>query len=227
MSFMSYKEIRPWARSIREKVATREMPPWHADPQYGQWSNDRRLAQQDIDTIMKWVDAGAPEGAAADLPKPPQFASGWQIGQPDLIVQMPEEFTVPAEGAVPYTYFTVPTNFKEDRYVEAMEARAGTLSVVHHIVIYVREPSGAKPKRQDIGTGLLGALSPGMTPFRAEPGQAKVIKAGSNIVFQMHYTPDGKVTKDRSMIGLVFSKKPVEKVITTTARVGHTLCNSG
>jgi hypothetical protein len=217
MSFLSYKEIRPWARSIREKVASREMPPWHADPKYGEWSNDRRLSQSDVDTIVKWVDAGAPEGSIADLPKLPQFAQGWQIGQPDLIIQMPEEFTVPAEGTVPYTYFTVPSNFKEDRYVEAMEARAGALSVVHHIVIYVREPSGERPKRQDIGTGLLGALSPGMTPFRAAPGQAKLIKAGSNIVFQMHYTPDGKVTKDRSMIGLIFSKKPAEKVITTTA----------
>jgi hypothetical protein len=217
MSLMSYKEIRPWARSIREKVASREMPPWHADPKYGEWSNDRRLSQQEVDTVLKWVDAGAPEGQTSDLPKTPQFAQGWQIGEPDLIIQMPEEFTVPSEGTVPYTYFTVPTNFKEDRYVEAMEARAGALSVVHHIVIYVREPSGERPKRQDIGTGLLGALSPGMTPFRAQPGQAKLIKAGSNIVFQMHYTPDGKVTKDRSMIGLVFSKKPAEKVITTTA----------
>jgi hypothetical protein len=217
MSFTSYKEVRPWARAIREKVVSREMPPWHADPQYGQWSNDRRLSQRDIDTIVKWVDTGAKEGNPKDLPPVPTFAKGWQIGEPDVVFQMPEEFTVPAEGTVPYTYFTVPTNFKEDRYVEAMEARAGDLSVVHHIVIYVREPGGQRPKRQDIGTGLLGALSPGMTPFRAEPGQAKLIKAGSNLVFQMHYTPSGKVTKDRSVVGLIFAKKPVTKVITTTA----------
>ena len=217
MSLMNYKEVRPWARAIREKVATRDMPPWHADPKYGEWRNDRRMSQADIDSILKWVDTGAKEGDPKDLPPAPTFASGWQIGQPDQIFYMPEEFTVPAEGGVPYMYFTVPTNFKEDRYIDALEARAGDLSVVHHIVIYVREPGNAQPKRRDIGTGLLGALSPGMTPFRASPGTAKLIKAGSNLVFQMHYTPSGKVTKDRSMVGLIFSKSPVDRAITTTA----------
>ncbi len=217
MSLMTYKEVRPWAKAIREKVAGRQMPPWHADPKYGEWSNDRRMLQKEIETIVAWVDGGAPEGNPKDLPPAPKFATGWQIGEPDVIFQMPEEFTVPAEGAVPYIYLTVPSNFKEDRYIAAMEARAGDLSVVHHIVIYVRDPKDKQSKRQDIGTGLLGALSPGMTPFIAQPGTAKLIKAGSNIVFQMHYTPNGKVTKDRSMVGLKFAKGPVDKVITTTA----------
>jgi len=217
MSFMNYKETRPWAKSIREKVVKREMPPWHADPAHGEWSNDRRLSQAEVDTIKAWVDGGAPEGNPKDLPPPPKFATGWQIGEPDIVFYMPEEYTVPAEGTVPYIYFTVPSNFTEDKYIAAMEARAGDLSVVHHIVIYVRDPKEARPKRQDIGTGLLGALSPGMTPFKATPGTAKLIKAGSNIVFQMHYTPSGKVTKDRSMVGLKFLKEPVDKVITTTA----------
>jgi mono/diheme cytochrome c family protein len=220
MSFMSYKEVRPWAKSIREKVVNREMPPWHADPAHGEWTNDRRLSQNDIDAIRAWVDGGAPEGDPKDLPQTPKFATGWQIGEPDVVFQMPEEFIVPAEGAVPYMYFTVPTNFKEDMHIAAMEARAGDLSVVHHIVIYVRDPKDAKetrPKRQDIGTGLLGALSPGMTPFIAQPGTAKLIKAGANLVFQMHYTPSGKATKDRSVVGLKFAKNPVDKVITTTA----------
>jgi hypothetical protein len=217
MSFLNYKEVRPWAKAIREKVVKREMPPWHADPAHGEWANDRRLAQKDVDTIKAWVDGGAPEGDPKDLPSLPKFATGWQIGEPDVVFYMPEEFTVPAEGAVPYTYFTVPSNFKEDKYIAAMEARAGDLSVVHHIVIYIRDPQESRPKRQDIGTGLLGALSPGMTPFMATPGTAKLIKAGSNIVFQMHYTPSGKVTKDRSMVGLKFLKSPVDKVITTTA----------
>jgi hypothetical protein len=217
MSLLTYKEARPWARAIREKVLSREMPPWHADPQHGEWANDRRMSQSDIDTLVRWVDTGAKEGDPKDLPPPPNFASGWQIGEPELIFRMPEEFTVPAEGTVKYMYFTVPSNFTEDKYISAMEARAGDLSVVHHIVIYVREPGNERPKKQDIGTGLLGALSPGMTPFMAAPGTAKLIKAGSQIVFQMHYTPSGKVTKDRSMVGLKFAKGPVEKVITTTA----------
>jgi hypothetical protein len=217
MSLMNYKEVRPWAKSIREKVIKREMPPWHADPAHGEWTNDRRLSQKDLDTIVAWIDGGSPEGNPKDMPPTPKFATGWQIGEPDMVFYMPEEFTVPAEGAVPYIYFTVPTDFKEDKYIAAMEARAGDLSVVHHIVIYVRDPRESRGKRQDIGTGLLGALSPGMTPFIATPGTAKLIKAGSNIIFQMHYTPSGKETKDRSMVGLKFLKEPVDKVITTTA----------
>ncbi len=217
MSLMNYKEVRPWAKAIREKVVSREMPPWHADPAHGQWSNDKRLSQKDIDAVTAWIDAGVPEGDPKAMPAAPKFAKGWQIGEPDLVINMPEEFTVPAEGAVPYMYFTVPSNFTEDRYVTAMEARAGDLSVVHHIVVYVRDPKEKASRKQDIGTGLLGALSPGNTPFIAVPGTAKLIKAGSNIVFQMHYTPSGKATKDRSMIGLKFAKAPVDKVITTTA----------
>ena len=217
MALTNYKEVRPWAKSIREKVAQREMPPWHADPKHGEWENDRRMTQAEVDAILAWVDGGAPEGDPKQMPPVPKFAAGWQIGEPDVVFQMPEEFTVPAEGTVPYMYFTVPSNFKEDKYVAAMEARAGDLSVVHHIVIYVRDPKEATPKRQDIGTGLLGALSPGQTPFMAQPGTAKLIKAGSNIVFQMHYTPSGKATKDRSMVGLKFAKWPVERVMTTTA----------
>jgi hypothetical protein len=220
MSLLSYKEVRPWAKAIREKVANRQMPPWHPDAKYGQWENDRRLAQKDVDTIVAWVDGGAKEGDLKDLPAMPKFASGWQIGEPDLVLKMPDEFVVPAEGAVPYQYFAVPTGFKEDRYIQALEARAGNLSVVHHIVMYVRDPREATPRGQrrfNIGDGILGALSPGMTPFIAKPGQAKLIKAGSQLIFQMHYTPNGTAAKDRSMVGLIFAKQPVEKVITTKA----------
>lgn len=217
MSLMTYKEVRPWAKAIREKVVSRAMPPWHADPSHGQWANDKRLSQKEVDTITAWIDGGVKEGDPKEMPAAPKFAKGWQIGEPDLVINMPEEFTVPAEGAVPYMYFTVPSNFTEDKYITAMEARAGDLSVVHHIVVYVRDPKEKASRRQDIGTGLLGALSPGNTPFIASPGTAKLIKAGSNIVFQMHYTPSGKATKDRSMIGLKFAKGPVNKIITTTA----------
>ncbi len=219
MALISYKEVRPWARAIREKVIAREMPPWHADPAHGTWTNDRRMSQPEIDKMVAWIDSGAKEGNPKDLPPPPQFAQGWQIGEPDIIFQMPVEYTVPAEGSVAYQYFTVPTNFKEDMYIEAMEARAGNLSVVHHIVIYVKEPNKkpAKNKKLDLGEDLLGALSPGQTPFKAQPGMAKLIKAGSNLIFQMHYTPNGTEAKDRSIVGLKFVKKPVDKVVTTTA----------
>lgn len=219
MSLLSYKEVRPWAKAIREKVITRDMPPWHADPQHGTWSNDRRMSQKEIDTIVAWIDGGAREGNPKDLPPAPKFASGWQIGEPDAVFYMPEEYTIPADGAVSYQYFTIDPGFKEDRYIESMEARAGNLSVVHHIVIYVRDPrqNRSRSNKIDLGEGLLGALSPGQTPFRAQPGMAKLIKAGSKLIFQMHYTPNGSVQKDRSYVGLKFAKVPVEKVVTTTA----------
>ncbi|HWO00358.1 MAG TPA: thiol-disulfide isomerase [Blastocatellia bacterium] len=222
MSLIGYKEVRPWAKAIREKVATREMPPWHADQNYGKWENDRRLSQQEIDTVVAWIDSGAAEGNAKDLPPVPKLASGWQIGEPDMVFQMPTEFTVPAEGSVPYQYFAVPTNFKEDRYIQALEARAGNLSVVHHIVMMVREPGEqarqrARGQQFNIGDGILGALSPGQTPFIAKPGQAKLIKAGSQLIFQMHYTPNGKEAKDRSIVGLIFAKGPVDKIVNTKA----------
>jgi hypothetical protein len=217
MSLVTYKEVRPWAKAIREKVLNRQMPPWHADPHFGQWANDRRMTQKEIDTIASWVDSGASEGNLKDAPPPPKLSTGWQIGEPDMVFYMPAEYTVPAEGAVSYQHFTVPTNFKEDRYIQAMEARAGNLSVVHHIVVYVREPGRKRSQKLDLGEGLLGALSPGQTPFIARPGTAKLIRAGSQLVFQMHYTPNGKEAKDRSYVGLIFAKQPVDKVITTTA----------
>jgi len=117
-------------KAIREKVITRALPPWHADPAIDHWANDRRMSQKEIDTIVAWIDAGAKEGIPGDLPALPKFSSGWQIGEPDVIFSMPQEFTVHAEGAIPYQYFRVPTNFKEDRYIHAMEARAGNLALV-------------------------------------------------------------------------------------------------
>jgi hypothetical protein len=222
MSLMTYKEVRPWAKAIREKVANRAMPPWHPDPKYGQWANDLRLSQKDVDKVVAWVDGGATEGNTKDLPPTPKLTTGWQIGEPDVVFQMPTEFTVPAEGAVPYQHFIVSTNFKEDRYIQALEARAGNLSVVHHIVMYARDPAEqargrGQNRKFNIADGILGALSPGQTPFIAKPGEAKLIKAGSQLVFQMHYTPNGTETKDRSIVGLIFAKGPVDKVVNSKA----------
>ena len=151
MSLLSYKEARPWARSIKEKVVTKEMPPWHADPHYGQFSNDRRLSQTQIDTIAAWVDQGAIEGDPKDLPTPPKFVEGWIIGKPDIVLQMPEEFTLDASGPDEYQYFEIQTNFKEDVYVQMAEARPGNRKIVHHIIAFVSPPSkdGKKPMTKE------------------------------------------------------------------------------
>ncbi|HKS43023.1 MAG TPA: cytochrome c [Blastocatellia bacterium] len=207
MSFMNYKEARPWAKSIKEKVINREMPPWHADPHFGEFSNDRRLAQKDIDTIVAWVDGGAQEGNAKELPPAPQFADGWNIGKPDKIFYLPEEYSVPATGVVKYKYFSVPTNFKEDMWVQAAEIRPGSRTVVHHIIVFVQ--SGSEQQR------LLVGYAPGEQPAVMSKGLARKIPAGSSLVFQVHYTPNGTEAKDRSYVGLIFSKEPPEKELLT------------
>ena len=139
-SVLSYKDLRPWAKAIKEKVISRQMPPWHADPHVGQWANDPRLTQTQINTISAWVDGGAIEGDPKDLPPAPQFVDGWAMGKPDVVIQMPEEYTVEASGPDEYQYFDVATNFKEDKYVQMAEARPGNRKVVHHIIAFVVPP---------------------------------------------------------------------------------------
>jgi mono/diheme cytochrome c family protein len=142
MSLITFRDVRPWARAIRDKVSARTMPPWFADPAHGTFKNDRSLTQAQIDTIVKWVDADARQGDPAQLPPLPAFTDGWQIGKPDVVYEMPTEFHIPADGTVDYQYFEVPTNFAEDRWIVAGEVRAGNREHVHHIIVSVIEPSG-------------------------------------------------------------------------------------
>ena len=139
-STLTYKETRPWAKSIKEKVVNREMPPWHADPHFGQWANDRRLTDAEIKTIVAWVDGGAVEGNAKDLPPAPKLAEGWNIPTPDVVLKMEDEYVVEASGPDEYQYFELPTNFTEDKYIQMAEARPGNRKVVHHIIAFVVPP---------------------------------------------------------------------------------------
>ncbi len=138
-STLTFKDVRPWAKSIREKVANRTMPPWHADPHYGQFANDRSLSQADIDTILAWVDQGVKEGDPKDLPVAPIYNEGWTIGKPDVVIAIPEEYTY-KPGTDEYQYFDVPTNFTEDKYVQLAEARPGNRKIVHHIIAFIQAP---------------------------------------------------------------------------------------
>ena len=207
MSLLSYKDARPWAKSIKEKVATGVMPPWHADPHYGTFENDRRLSQKDIDTIVAWVDQGAKEGNPKDLPPAPQFADGWNIGKPDAVFYLPQEYTVPASGVVDYKYFKVPTNFKQDMYIQAAEIRPGVRSVVHHIIVFAQ--SAKEPQRLIVG------YAPGEQPAVIGKGLARKIPAGADLVFQVHYTPNGAETRDKSYVGFVFAKEPPKAELMT------------
>jgi mono/diheme cytochrome c family protein len=243
MPLLSYKEVRPWAKAIREVVVERRMPPWLADPHYGEFANDRRLSPKEIETIVAWVDGGAKEGDPKDLPPKPTFpAEGWTLGKPDAIFSLPEEFSVPGEGTVPYKYYAVPTNFTEDKYVQFAEIKRGEPSVVHHVIVSVREPGqGQLPQAGEIRAGaqrvnpeaardpqqetqarrgnnpdgMLVGWAPGMSPLLLRPGNAKLIKKGSVLIFQMHYTTNGTPAKDRTSVGLYFAKGPVEKRVIT------------
>jgi hypothetical protein len=146
MSLLTYADVRPWARSIRERVVSRAMPPWFADPHYGKFSNDPSLPQADIDNIVAWVNAGALQGSPKDMPKVPEnMVPGWGIGTPDVVVEMPEEFQIPAAGTINYRTYNVPTHFKDDLWVVAAEVRPDDRAHVHHAVVTVIEPGGNKP----------------------------------------------------------------------------------
>ncbi|MFN0087733.1 MAG: thiol-disulfide isomerase [Blastocatellia bacterium] len=220
MSLMSYAEVRPWAKSIRERVLDRSMPPWSADPKVGHWANDPRLSQQEIESITQWVAAGAPKGDDKDMPAAPKYSDGWTIGAPDAVIQMQEEYTVPADGTIPYLYYSMPTGFTEDKWIQAMEIRPGNRSVVHHVIAYAQDPNvkDSSPGGEgEIRRGRthLGGITPNKTGAVFAPGTAKLIRKGSNIVFQMHYTTNGSVAKDRTKIGFIFAKEPARTEIFT------------
>jgi hypothetical protein len=200
MSLLEYKDARPWARSIKEKVVDRSMPPWFADRKHGEFSNDPSLSSSAINTIAAWVDAGAPKGDDRDMPPTPKFTEGWVIGTPDLVLSMKEEYSVPADGVVPYLYFTIPTNFTEDKWVQAVEIKPGDRRVVHHVIAFLEDDHHNR-------IGGLGGITPNKTAIISPPGSARLVKAGTNIVLQMHYTTVGEATKDRTSIGLIFAKE--------------------
>jgi hypothetical protein len=209
MALTNYQEVRPWAKSIKERVSARAMPVWLADPAHGSFRNDRRMPQAEIDTIVSWVNTGAVEGNAKDMPALPKFDTGWALGKPDAVYDIGADYEVPAEGTVAYKYFTVPTNFTEDRWISSAEIRPGNRSAVHHIIVTVVD-AGKTAARSGEGDALLVGYAPGEQPLQLQPGTAKLIKAGTSLRFQVHYTPNGKAYKDRSYVGLTFTKDPVK-----------------
>ena len=125
MPLLTYEQARPWAKSIQEKVSLEQMPPWHADAPRGVFSNDRRLTSQEKDTLVRWASNGAPKGNAKDMPALPKFPEGWEIGKPDVVIPISKPYEVPASGTIAYQFFTAPTNFAEDKWIQAIEVRPG------------------------------------------------------------------------------------------------------
>jgi hypothetical protein len=234
MSLVTYQEARPWSRAIKEKVVAREMPPWLADPRYGRFANDRRLAQADVDTIAAWVDAGAPLGNVADMPAVPEFPKGWAWGDPDAVIDMPIAYELPAEGEIPGLDFYTTTPFQEDVYIQAIQLLPGNTAVVHHAGAFVRKiPEGAsivegQPVKADgtpvasreilsldsqspasEGASKLVSYVPGRGWERYPEGTAKRFPLGWQVEFGMHYQVSGKPETDRTKLGLWFPDGPV------------------
>jgi hypothetical protein len=240
MPLLTYEGTRPWAKSIKQAVAARKMPPWFADPKFGHFANDRRLSSADIRVIEEWADAGAPEGDPKDRPAPVQWTDGWNI-RADEIFQMPDPFPVPAKGDLDYVYIVIPTGFRKDTWVTAAEVRPRARTVVHHVLAVVRPPGSqwmkdarpfvpyvpplaseaGDPQGQPVNMSyeLLAAYSPGMQPQRFDIDRsAKLIPAGSDLVLQVHYTPNGKATEDQTRVGLtVAPEAPAKRFMSAVA----------
>ncbi len=235
MSLLTYVEARPWAKAMRDAVASRTMPPWHADKAYGPFDNDLSLSDAEIETIVAWVNGGAPEGDAAKRPVPPQYTDAWALKTPDAVLTMSEPFSVPAEGMLEYQFLKIPTNLTEDQWVEAIEVRPGIPAVVHHVIVRVIEPerttrpiiarldqqyvlpqetSRSFNPRRPRADYLVG-VGAGTGPTVLKPGTAKLLKAGSTLVLEMHYTSNGSAVADRTSVGLRFAKQPPEEEIRT------------
>ena len=242
MPFLTYEGTRPWAKSIKTAVATHKMPPWFADPRFGHFLGDRRLSDADIATLTSWVDAGAPEGDAKDKPSPRTFRDGWNI-RPDLVLQLPKPFQIPAKGTIEYTYITVSAPFEKDTWVLAGEIRPTSRSVVHHVIANVRpkgsrwmresklggEPYAPGPNRMkeqfekakaessggavNLENEFLVGYVPGMQPQRFDIDRsAKLIPAGADIVFEVHYTTNGTNMEDQTKVGLELASAPPERL---------------
>lgn len=222
MSLLTYEDALGWAETIREVVEERRMPPWHADPKFGHFANDRSLSKEDREALLTWIKQDCPQGDPRDLPPTRRFAEEWTIGKPDVVLTMQETFHVPAKGGrngIRYQYFEVPTNFEEDRWIQAAEARPGNRAVVHHILVYIAKPGERFETRgpDGIGDGLLVAFAPGDLPTVYVEGMAKKLPKGATLLFQMHYTPNGVAQDDRSSVGLIFAKKPPQYEVRTRA----------
>ena len=244
MPFETYEQTKSWAQAIAHSVAMKMMPPWFADPRYERFSNDSSLTPDQIATIVAWADGGATPGDSKQAPTPKKWIAGWNIPSPDLEVKMPRPVPIPDEGEIEYTYEIVPTHFTEDRWVQMSEFRPGSPAHVHHAVVYIRPPNSPWLRHAPVGepftastlsdpemrrqahettSDLLLVYAPGSSPDQWPDGMAKFVPAGSDLVFQMHYTTNGTADADQTSIGLVFANAPPAQRVITLQLNNHAL----
>jgi hypothetical protein len=243
MAFESYEETRRYAGAIAAAAQNRSMPPWFAEKGVGQFTNDPSLNEGEMAMLAVWAKANAPAGNLADAPAPRKWTGRWTIPAPELEVKMTEPVKIPADGEVDYTYEIVPTHFTEGRWVQSSEILPGLPQNVHHAVVYVRLPDSSWLRHAPVGKPFTSAsltteedrrsamwtdgdillvYAPGSTPDRWPAGMAKFIPAGSDLVFQMHYTTNGKAGVDETRIGLIFAKEaPAQRVLTLQLTNDH------
>ncbi|HWC16100.1 MAG TPA: hypothetical protein VG498_03770, partial [Terriglobales bacterium] len=242
MPLVTFLDARKYAAKMKRLTNTKMMPPWFADSRFGKFANDPSLTLDEIAKIAEWADAGAPAGDSRAAPPPRQWTKGWNIPEPDLVMQMPMPVSIPAGGDVPYTYEIVPTGFIEDKWVRGSEIRPTSRDHVHHAVVYIRPPNSKWLRNAPIGrafsaadmtteedvrqalftdSDMLLVYAPGSSPDQWPDGMAKCIPAGSDLVFQMHYTSNGHAASDQTGVGMVFAKQAPKQRVLTLQLVNH------
>jgi Copper type II ascorbate-dependent monooxygenase, C-terminal domain len=235
-SLTTFQEAKPYANLIKLMTQSRQMPPWKPADGCGDFKDERKLTQGEIDTIAKWVDSGAPEGNRADLPAPLDFSGGWALGQPDQVFKMSEPFTPPA-GKDTYRCFTIPTNLTSPQHVQAVDTRPGDRETVHHVITFI-DTTGASVALDEADPGpgytcfggpgfslpsTLGGWAPGSRPLELPAGTAFNLPAGSRVVIQVHYHPHGHHTHpDQTEIGVYFAKEPPKSTMLILPIVNQT-----
>jgi hypothetical protein len=226
---MTYNQAAARSSAIRETVVTKMMPPWLADPKYGHFANDPSLAPREIETLSMWAEMGVRAGDPHEAPPPIRRTDGWNIPSPDMVFEMPKPVPLPSKGDIDYTYEIVPTHFREDRWVQMAELRPSSREHVHHAVVYIRPPESKWLRNAPVGvpftaasftdeqgrrdthwtdSDILLVYAPGSSPEMWDPGMAKFLPAGSDLVIQMHYMAMGHAASDSTGDGLVFAKQP-------------------
>ncbi len=236
MPLVTYQQVRPWAKAIRQEVKTKRMPPWFAVKGIGTFANDPSLTESQIQTIAQWAEAGAPAGRADQSPPARHWTSGWNIEPPTRVIQMPTPVPIAKSGDIEYTYEIVPSHFTKDTWVRMAEIRPSARQHVHHAVVYIRPPGSKWLSHAQVGvpfsastltdpqdrrdamwtaSDILLVYAPGSSPDNWPNGMAKLVPAGSDLVFQMHYTTNGEPGTDQTAIGLVTTEDmPARRVLT-------------
>jgi hypothetical protein len=226
-SLLTYQDAAKRASFIAAAVEKRFMPPWKAEPGYGDFANERRLSDEQVALIKEWAHAGAPEGDPAARPEPPKFPDGWQAGQPDQVFQFPAKYTLAADGPDQFRCFVISTGLDHDAYVRGLEFRPDNRRVVHHALVFLdasgrarelaaKSPDGSYSCFGGPGvpvSGLLGGWAPGAAPQRRDPSMSVPLRKGTDLVVQIHYHPSGKAELDQSSLGLVYAGPPTKGLL--------------